>query len=128
MFDADVVTSNINRRLDVVRANMIRCEATHPPIEPSRLEFPLLKDRVVIITGASGGLGGAMTVESLRQGAIVYNLDRQGDHKTRELIRAHFGKVPDAVSCNQLQAWGNFVCAGRPVRWYWLKCIEDRAC
>ena len=39
MFDADAITSDINQRLDVVRANMIRCEATHPPVEPSRWNF-----------------------------------------------------------------------------------------
>jgi len=96
MHDTDGITSDINRRLEIVRANMVRCEAVNPPIEPSSLEFPLLKDRIVIITGASGGLGGAMTVECLRQGAIVYNLDRQDDHKTRQLISVEFDKVPDA--------------------------------
>ncbi len=104
MFDTNAITSDINQRLDVVRANMIRCEAGNPPIEPSKLEFPLLKDRVVIITGASGDLGGAMTVESLQQGAIVYNLDRQEDHKTCQLISAKFGKVPDRYRFFQADA------------------------
>jgi hypothetical protein len=103
MFDADAITSDINQRLDVVRANMIRCEATHPPIEPSRLEFPLLKDRVVIITGASGGLGGAMTVESLRQCACCC-------------------LVQPITSMGQLRMCRE---AGTMD---WLKCIEDRAC
>ncbi|MFC1765022.1 SDR family NAD(P)-dependent oxidoreductase [Planctomycetota bacterium] len=104
MLDTETVNSDINRRLDVVRANMIRCEATHPPIEPSRLEFPLLKDRIVIITGASGDLGGAMTVECLVQGAVVYNLDRQDDHKTRQLLSTRFGKIPDAYQFLQADA------------------------
>ena len=67
MFDTNAITSDINQRLDVVRANMIRCEAGNPPIEPSRLEFPLLKDRIVIITGASGSLGAAMALVKIQQ-------------------------------------------------------------
>ena len=67
MYDTDAITSDIHRRLDIVRANMIRCEAGTPPIKSSKLEFPLLKDRVVIITGTSGSLGAAMALVKIQQ-------------------------------------------------------------
>ena len=55
-----------------------------------------VKDKVVLVTGGSGGLGGAICDAFQKEGAIVYNADiKQQERKDMRFIKTDLTKEID---------------------------------
>lgn len=66
------------------------------------MEMNLLRDKVVIITGGTSGIGYAAAQKMAQEGATVYACARHEKMFTEEKIRYHEVDVTDTESCRRL--------------------------
>ena len=73
-----------------------------------------LEDKVIIVTGAAGGLGRQYAIRFAKEGAKLTVADIQDTTQTAELCRAEGADVLSPVHARIREAWGSRL---RAVRW-----------